>query len=303
MTILQGGANPGGPESDPDAFTVMLDQFTGPLDLLLFLIKKNQMDIGNLQVSPITDQYVSYIEKQKELNLEVAGEYMAIASELLQLKSRMLLPRPPASSVDETDPRKILVDRLLLYRRFQAAGSQLKERSILAAKRFYRSTVDLSAPYRKGVILLQESTLFSLLAEYRIVLDAMRGRRRPPEEIALDISRVEERAREILVRLFDREELMFDEVFFLGTARTELMVFLLSVLELTRLQLIHVRQQAPFAAIAVTRGERFRVGVPPEEMMTAEKIFEEDTPVAPPEPVPEAAAASIVSGEELKTDG
>ncbi|OGH59692.1 MAG: hypothetical protein A3G34_07690 [Candidatus Lindowbacteria bacterium RIFCSPLOWO2_12_FULL_62_27] len=268
------GGNVGAPETDPDTFTVTLDQFTGPLDLLLFLIKKNQMDIRNLAVAPITDQYRRFIDEMEDLNLEVAGGYQAMASELLQLKSRMILPRPPEVGSDEADPRKTLVDRLLLYRRYQSAGGVLKDRAVEAARRFYRGTVDLSAPYRKGVILLQEATLFSLLAEYRIVLDASRGRRRPPQEIALDSSRVEDRARDILGRLADREELVFDEVFFVAAPRVDLLVLLLSLLELSRLHLIRVRQEAPFGAVRVSTGERYRPGVAPEAQMTSEQIFE-----------------------------
>ena len=292
------GGSLGAGEIDPDAFTVTMDRFAGPLDLLLFLIKKNQMDLRDLAVAPITDQYVSYIEKQKELNLEVAGGYMAMASELLQLKSRMLLPRPPAEDQDENYPRKTLVDRLLLYRRFQTAGGVLKERSIEAARRFYRGTVDLSAPYRKGVILLQEATLYTLLAEYRIVLDASRGRKRPPSEIALDASKVEERAREILRRLVEKNEIIFDEVFFVAAPRVDLLVLLLSLLELTRLHLICVRQIAPFSAITVVPGDRFRPDVPPETLLSAEQIFETDD--APPPPVQSAQAQSIEEEGQLR---
>lgn len=285
QTAPQSGGNAAATEMDPDAFTVTLDRFTGPLDLLLFLIKKNQMDIRNLAVAPITDQYVGYIGQQKELNLEVAGEYMAMASELLQLKSRMLLPRPPVSEPDEADPRKALVDRLLLYRRFQTAGAVLKERAFEAAKRFFHGTVDLSAPYRKGVILLQEATLYSLLAEYRIILDSSRGRRRPPEEIALELSRVEDRARDILGRLGEKDEIVFDEVFFIAVPRVDLLVLLLALLELTRLRLARVRQEMPFAAIVVCKGERFRTDIPLETLLNAEQIFEvEEKPAAPAVP-------------------
>lgn len=289
MEELTAAPPEGGPQGalgvDPDAFTVTLDRFTGPLDLLLFLIKKNQMDIKNLTVAPITDQYVSYIGRQKELNLEVAGEYMAMASELLQLKSRMLLPVPPATDQPEHDPRKSLVDRLLLYRRVQTAGGILRERAAQAAKRFFRGTIDLSAPYRKGVILLQEATLYMLLAEYRIVLDASRGRKRPPEEIALDTGRVEERMRDILQRLRERQELVFDDVFFVAAPRVDLLVLLLALLELTRLHVVRVRQEQPFAAITVMPGDRYRADVPAETLMMAEQIYESE---------PESLLASAV---------
>lgn len=273
------GGNAVAAEMDPEGFTITLDRFTGPLDLLLFLIKKNEMDLRDLAVAPIADQYAAYIEQQKELNLETAGLYTAMAAELVQLKSRMILPRSISAGPDEPDPRKTLVDRLLLYRRFQTAGAHLKERAAEAARRFFRGTVDLSAPYRKGVILLQEATLFSLLAEYRIVLDALRGRRRPPAEIALDASRVEDRAREILRRLAQERQIVFDHVFFVGSKRVELLVFLLSLLELTRLRLIHVRQAEPFSDITVVPGERFRADTPPELLMSAEQIFETEEPV------------------------
>ncbi len=285
-----GGAPLATLEADPDAFTVLLERFSGPLDLLLFLIKKNQMDIRNLAVAPITDQYMSYMERRKELNLDVVGGYIAMASELLQLKSRMLLPVPPPTDQPEQDPRKSLVDRLLLYRRVQTAGGILRERAAEAARRFYPGTVDLSAPYRKGVILLQEATLYTLLAEYRIVLDASRGRKRPPEEIAIDTGRVEERAKDILNRLRERSELVFDDVYFVAAPRIELLVLLLALLELTRLHIVHVLQERPFSAITVVPGERYHPDTSPEAMMSAEQIYESEPESAPAVPAPQEGA-------------
>src|SRR5689334_3650519 len=124
-------------ESAPDAYSVKLEQFEGPLDLLLHLIKKHEVDIYDIPISLITAQYLATIELMQELNLDVAGEYLVMAATLIHIKSKMLLPRPETAAgvegEEEEDPRDALVRRLLEHQKFKAAAGMLHEREQLRA--------------------------------------------------------------------------------------------------------------------------------------------------------------------------
>src|SRR5262245_15862705 len=133
--------HPPGFESSVDAFPVKLDNFDGPLDLLLYLIKKNEVEISDIPIVVITQQYLDTIQLMQELNLDVAGEFLVMAATLIHIKSKMLLPRPEtAAGVDgeEEDPRDALVRRLLEHQRYKAAGALLHEREQLRAAQWLR---------------------------------------------------------------------------------------------------------------------------------------------------------------------
>src|SRR5215475_1177138 len=121
-------------ESSPDAYTVKLDAFEGPLDLLLFLIRKNEVNVYDIPISLITEQYLQYIGIMQELNLDLAGEFLVMASTLIHIKSKMLLPRPETADEaagEEEDPREALVRRLLEHQRYRAAAELLHERELV----------------------------------------------------------------------------------------------------------------------------------------------------------------------------
>ena len=127
-------------ESSPDAYKVKLDTFEGPLDLLIHLIRKNEVNVYDIPISLITEQYLSYINLMQELNLDVAGEFLVMAATLIHIKSRMLLPRPdPAQEArDDEDPREALVRRLLEHQKYKAAAELLHERETLRSAQFIR---------------------------------------------------------------------------------------------------------------------------------------------------------------------
>src|ERR671913_924938 len=128
-------------ESSPDAYKVKLDSFEGPLDLLLHLIRKNEVNIYDIPISLITEQYLAYIELMQELNLDVAGEFLVMASTLIHIKSRMLLPRPDPTQDDgevEEDPREALIRRLIEHQKFKAAAELLHDRETLRGAQFTR---------------------------------------------------------------------------------------------------------------------------------------------------------------------
>ena len=121
-------------ESSPDAYTVKLDAFEGPLDLLLFLIRKNEVNVYDIPISLITEQYLSFIGMMQELNLDLAGEFLVMASTLIHIKSKMLLPRPETADEgagEEEDPREALVRRLLEHQKYRAAAELLHERELV----------------------------------------------------------------------------------------------------------------------------------------------------------------------------
>src|SRR5438874_3152751 len=190
-------------ESAPDAFPVKLGNFEGPLDLLLFLIKKNELDVHDIPIALITAQYLDAIALMQELDLDVAGEFLVMAATLIHIKSKMLLPRPEtAAGVDgeaEEDPRDALVRRLLEHQKFKAAAGLLHEREQLRAAQWQRPderVADIAGDDYEPEL---EVDLFSLLTAFQAVVERAKHRPKvllPPEEMP-----IEERIAQLLARL------------------------------------------------------------------------------------------------------
>jgi segregation and condensation protein A len=240
-------------ESSPDAYRVKLDTFEGPLDLLLHLIRKSEVNIYDIPIALITEQYLSFIALMQELDLDVAGEFLVMASTLIHIKSRMLLPRPetaaPDGSVDE-DPREALVQRLLEHQRYKAAAELLHERETLRSAQFVRPDTRVAEaagePYEPEL----EVDLFSLLAAFRGVLE--RASRRPPMVIPPEQVSIDERIRQLLARLSEAEACGFEDLFSDGDgSRAFLIVTFLALLEMIRLRQVRVFQQGGFGPIRV----------------------------------------------------
>src|SRR5215207_4463516 len=188
-------------ESSPDAYKVKLDAFEGPLDLLLYLIRKNELNIYDIPISLITEQYLGYIELMQELNLDVAGEFLVMAATLIHIKSRTLLPRADPSQEDEPgeDPREALVRRLLEHQKYKAAAEMLHERETLRSAQFMRPDARVAEAAGEEYEPELEVDLFSLLAAFRGVLERANRRPRmvlPPEQMS-----IEERIAQLLDRL------------------------------------------------------------------------------------------------------
>jgi segregation and condensation protein A len=167
-------------ESSPDAYQVKLDAFEGPLDLLLHLIRRHELDIYDIPIALITEQYLAYIELMQEMDLDVAGEFLVMASTLIHMKSRTLLPRPPADSEEgepEEDPREALVRRLLEHQKYRAAAELLHEREALRSAQFTRPDERVAEAAGEDYEPELEVDLFSLIAAFRGVLE--RAHRRP----------------------------------------------------------------------------------------------------------------------------
>jgi len=242
-------------ESSPDAYRVSLEQFSGPLDLLIHLIKKNEVSIYDIPIALITGQYLEYLDLMKELDLDVAGEFLVMAATLIHIKSRMLLPRPdPAQEDEEEDPRDALVNRLLEYQKYKTAANLLHERETLRSAQWQRPdqrVADIAGDEYEAEL---EVDLFSLMAAFKAVLDRAKQRPRlalPGEQIS-----IEERISQLLARLSETEACGFEDLFEDVDSRSALIVTFLALLEMIRLKLVRVFQAGMFGAIRVYKRQQ-----------------------------------------------
>jgi len=245
-------------ESSPDAYKVKLESFEGPLDLLIHLIRKNEVNVYDIPISLITEQYLGYIELMQELNLDVAGEFLVMAATLIHLKSRTLLPRPDPAQEDggpEEDPREALVRRLLEHQKYKAAAELLHERETVRGAQFMRPDARVADAAGDDYEPELEVDLFSLLAAFRGVLERASRRPRmvlPPEEMSIEL-----RIEQLLSRLSETEACGFEDLFSDGDgSRPFMIVTFLALLEMIRLKLIRVFQAGGFGPIRVYKRAR-----------------------------------------------
>ena len=233
------------------AYTVRLETFEGPLDLLLHLIQKNEVDIFNIPIALITEQYLETLNVLKVLNLDIAGEYLLMASTLLHIKSRMLLPTPIEEEEEEEgkDPRAELVRRLLEYQKYKEAAAELERRPMLDRDVFVRLVLADEEDSRKEERI--EVNLFELLDVFRQVLE--RAKPETFHEVILDRLSVEEKVQDIL-SLLQRENrsIAFHLLFPEQASRRVIIVTFLAILELVKGKLIRIFQLAPFETIRIS---------------------------------------------------
>jgi segregation and condensation protein A len=245
-------------ESSPDAYKVKLDTFEGPLDLLLYLIRKNEVNIYEIPIALITEQYLGYIALMQELNLDVAGEFLVMAATLIHLKSRTLLPRPDPGQEDggpDEDPREALVRRLLEHQKYKAAAELLHDRETVRSAQFMRPDASVAEAAGEEFEPELEVDLFSLLAAFRGVLE--RASRRPHMVLPPDQISIEDRIQQLLARLSETEACGFEDLFLDGDgSRPFMIVTFLALLEMIRLKLIRVFQSGSFSAIRVYKRAR-----------------------------------------------
>ncbi|KYG61192.1 ScpA family protein [Bdellovibrio bacteriovorus] len=232
------------------SITVQLPKFEGPLGLLLYLIRKEEMDIMDIKIHEITKQYLDYIKLMKELDLEVAGEFVAMASTLIQIKSRMLLPQYDENGevVEAEDPRKELVQKLLEYQKYQEAAKLLYERPLVGRDVWLRGTRE-SLDEKEEEIILEENALFSLISTYRKVL---RSVKKKVHQVAAKAQSIASRVLEIKDRLIVGQRLTMMELVTAteDRARQALITFL-SLLELGKMGFVGLYQTEAYADIWV----------------------------------------------------
>ena len=232
----------------PDALEVILEAFEGPLDLLLYLIRKENLDILDIPMAPLTRQYLEYVDIMRSKNLELAAEYLVMAAMLMEIKSRLLLPRPAAAETVEEDPRAELVRRLLEYERIKKAAQALDELPQLG-----RDVIVLSVWIEKTVAeRLPEVHAQDLAEAWRGLL--YRARLSRHHRISREELSVREHMSTILRALQERRVMEFSELFDPGRGVPVLVVTFLALLELARELLIEITQAECFAPIYVKLG-------------------------------------------------
>jgi len=230
----------------PYALQVFLEAFEGPLDLLLYLIRRQNLNILDIPIAEITRQYVEYIEVMKELQLELAGEYLLMAAMLAEIKSRMLLPRPEEEEVEEEDPRAELVRRLQEYERFKKAADDISDLPRLERDLFVASA---DAPERKVTTKLPDVTLKELLLAFHDVLK--RAEMYSNLHLQREPLSVRQRMSEILTRISANSFAGFSDLFDEEEGRMGVAVTFIAILELLKEAMIEVAQAEPFAPLHV----------------------------------------------------
>ena len=234
-------------------YEVKLDIFEGPLDLLLHLIEKNEISISDIPVAEITKQYLNTIETMKSLNLEVAGEYLLMASYLTHIKSQMLLPLPETDKggclEGGEDPRAELVAHLLEYRKYKAVASSLGGMPLLGRDVFNREFVDpVSNTQMPSTLLIDAQELFKVM---RDIIE-----RQQPEvllEIKSEPVSLKDKIQDILVRLQKHPWLSFRSLFSDDFSRSNVVVTFLALLELVKIGAARIYQETPFGSIVISR--------------------------------------------------
>ncbi|HEY5896301.1 MAG TPA: ScpA family protein [Burkholderiales bacterium] len=232
----------------PDALEVVLDAFEGPLDLLLYLIRKENLNILDIPMAPLTRQYLEYVEIMRSKNLELAAEYLVMAAMLMEIKSRLLLPRPPSAAQVEEDPRAELVRRLLEYEQMKKASQALDELPHIG-----RDIAPVSVWIERTIAERLPNVRPQDLAEaWRTLLHRARMSRH--HHISREELSVREHMSAILRALRERRVLEFSELFEPEKGVSVLVVTFLALLELARELLIEITQSESFAPIYVKLG-------------------------------------------------
>jgi segregation and condensation protein A len=256
--IVQGTAAAAVAYADPadeSAYKVTLPSFHGPLDLLLHLIKKHEIDIYDIPIVLVTEQYNEYLDAMSELDLDVAADYIYMAALLINIKSRMLLPRDESAEGDEgEDPRKELVDRLLEYQRFKAVAESFAELDVLRMGMWSRPRGPLPGADEPAEIDMSDVGLFDLIDAFRTAL--VRYRQNHPQSIELHrvVHKVSDKMRELYVKIREKSPVRL-QWFLEGRDRNELIAVFLGMLELVRLGGIGLQQGDIFGEILINATE------------------------------------------------
>lgn len=238
------------------SYKIKLQIFEGPLDLLLYLVKKDHLNIYDIPVKEVTDQYLAYLELMKLLDLNIAGEFLVMAATLMQIKSKMLLPAHEADAGEEAaeDPRAELVRRLLEYEKFKEIAETLRQKESGQQEVFKRPKVSEKADAPAGAAEVYfEASLFDLISAFSKALEDV-----PKElfyEVIKDEFTVEEKVHQILHMLLLQQTMRISELFGQAKNKLEIIVIFLSILELIRMKEVVALQKGPFQEIEITRNK------------------------------------------------
>lgn len=231
-------------------YKVKLEVFEGPLDLLLYLIKQDEIDIYDISIERITRQYLEYLQAFKELNIEIAGEFIVMAANLIYLKSRSLLPvdqQPPEEDAQEDDPRWDLIRQLIEYKKFKEAAAELRQRELERERIFAREGGPLPL---QDSLRLGEVGIFQLINAFQTVIKRVEARE-DVQEIFGERFSVSEKIDAILQRVAVGAPIRFSDLFGAVVSRLEVVVTFLALLELIRLRQVRAVQKNIFAEIEI----------------------------------------------------
>lgn len=233
------------------SFQLKIEIFEGPLDLLLYLIREKKMDICDIPIVEITRQYMAYLEVLKELNLELAGEYLVMAAELMRIKTRSLLPKPPEDEEKEEgqDPRDELTRRLLEYQRYKNASFDLRLKEHQRQQLFGRGAEIVH--HVEGEEALVDANVFDLFTAFKKILDEKKDT--PDYEVEITHLSVTDRIHYLLELLNATDSVTFESLFTPLNTKQEIIVTFLGLLELMRLKLARIQQVGSFETIRVYR--------------------------------------------------
>ncbi len=240
---------------EQENYQIQLDNFEGPMDLLLHLIKSDEVEIWEISISRITTQYLKFLDLMEAMDVEVAGEFLVMAATLMRIKSQRLLPRPPVQDENDDDliTEEDLINRLLTYKTYKEAAASLKKREEDAGPRFSRGySPSLPGDYKYP---LKEVSLFSLIKAYQEI-DQRETNAPPVHEVIMEDIRLEDQVAHILSRLGEVQgRLHFSTLLSEDKPRLEIVVTFLAVLELAREQVVRIIQDKPFEDIWVESRE------------------------------------------------
>jgi segregation and condensation protein A len=234
-------------------YTIKLHDFEGPLDLLLFFIKRDELDIYDIPIASITKEFLDYMHFLQQFDLEIAGEFLVMAAELMQIKVKMLLP-PEQGEEEEFDPRANLIQRLVEYKRYKEMSLQMKNREEEQMKvhyRGYRSADEHIVEEETGEDMIRDVTFFDLIASFKFAMDRM------PKKFFHEIDKinvtVEEQIAYIEEYFSRRSEATFYDLVKDFTERIRIVVTFLALLEVIRAKKIIIRQLRPFGDLSIMR--------------------------------------------------
>jgi segregation and condensation protein A len=234
-------------------YTIKLNDFEGPLDLLLFFIKRDELDIYDIPIASITKEFLDYMHFLQQFDLEIAGEFLVMAAELMQIKVKMLLP-PEQGEEEELDPRANLIQRLVEYKRYKEMSLQMKNREeeqMNVHYRGYRSADEHIVEEETGEDMIRDVTFFDLIASFKFAMDRM------PKKFFHEIDKinvtVEEQIAYIEEYFLRRSEATFYDLVKDFSERIRIVVTFLALLEVIRTKKIIVRQLRPFGDLSIMR--------------------------------------------------
>jgi len=234
-------------------YTIKLLDFEGPLDLLLFFIKRDELDIYDIPIARITKEFLEYIHYMQHLDLEIAGEFLVMAAELMQIKVRLLLPPEPGEE-EETDPRTHLVQRLVEYKRFKEMSEEMKkheDEQMKVCYRGYRSADEHVVEEETSDDLIRDVTFFDLIASFKFAMDRM------PKKFIHEIEKINVTVEEQITYIEDffsrRSEATFYEMVKEFKERIRVIITFLALLEVIRSKKLIIRQLQPFGELSIMR--------------------------------------------------